>query len=187
MRVFKIFNNKIKEIHGAVRNTTIKNEVHLSICVEKILPDSDYLEIDSSLHLPIAKDTISVTEKSILIKDSRLDTKLTGDKEIVLFLKFVAEPDWGNMLEEANEIISKRERKYGSITVSFDEVAQMSNLMFTPEEMKNPNMTSEKVLKVMKSIKIIRDKYSPENRDHLRDECGYTRIMEIVRRSKNGV
>jgi hypothetical protein len=104
-------------------------------------------------------------------------------------LLFVYQPKSSNetkaniksVLLEANDIVESRQAKYGDIAESFTEIALLCNLTFTKDEMTDGRMSTEKVLKTMKAVKLIRDKYSPDNPDHLRDELGYGAIQHKLR------
>ena len=89
--------------------------------------------------------------------------------------------DENNCLLVADNIINSRQEQYGSITQSFKEAAALCNLIFTREEISDGAFTPQKVVKVMLALKQVRDRYSPTNHDHIRDICGYNRILEILR------
>lgn len=87
-----------------------------------------------------------------------------------------------NILKEADLIINaNRPEKYGDVGESFNRVADIATLMFTPKELQFGGMTAQKVVKVMQAIKMSRDVYSPDNPDHLRDLCGYTELLDQLR------
>jgi hypothetical protein len=51
----------------------------------------------------------------------------------------------------------------------------------TKAELAGGVITAQMCIKVMKAFKIIRDTYTPDNPDHLRDECGYTELLDQLR------
>lgn len=86
------------------------------------------------------------------------------------------------LLVEAEKIVNAdRPDRYGDVGESFTKVAQLATLQFSKEELASGVMTAQKVVKVMKAIKIVRDTYSPDNPDHLRDEVGYTELLDQLR------
>ena len=88
-----------------------------------------------------------------------------------------------NVVQEAADIIAERssEDAYGPISESFDKIAQLSNLLFTKEELEDGEMSAEKVAKVLIAVKQIRAAYSPANPDHTRDAIGYHGCLDKIR------
>lgn len=85
------------------------------------------------------------------------------------------------ILKEADHIVNAdRPARYGGVDVSFKKIANLANLLFTDDELQGP-MTAQKVVKVFIATKQIRDTYSPDNADHLRDVVGYNELLDQLR------
>ena len=85
------------------------------------------------------------------------------------------------ILEEANHIVnSDRPARYGGVDESFNKIANLANAMFDDNEMMG-HMTAQKIVKVFIATKLVRDQYSPDNADHLRDAVGYTELLDQLR------
>ena len=87
-----------------------------------------------------------------------------------------------SICKEADHIVnSDRPDRYGFVGESMPKVAQLATLQMTNEELTGGVITAQMCIKVMKAYKIIRDTYSPDNPDHMRDECGYTELLWQLR------
>lgn len=117
-------------------------------------------------------------------RDDTSEVKLC-DSDSINIVNNSEDEDVINILESANDILKVRQQQYGSIVGSFKEIASLCNLIFTREEISDGIFTPQKVVKVMIAVKQIRDKYSPANKDHIRDIAGYTGILEKLRKDEN--
>lgn len=79
---------------------------------------------------------------------------------------------------EAHEIVCEREAKYGPMTKSWPEIAQLAELLASPSD-----TAAERAVLMLVATKLIRRKYSPDNRDHGRDAAGYLVILDELKRA----
>jgi hypothetical protein len=87
-----------------------------------------------------------------------------------------------SLCKEADHIVnSDRPDRYGAVGESFTKASVIATAMMTREELTQGTITAQMVCKVMKALKITRDTYSPDNPDHLRDEIGYTELLDQLR------
>ena len=87
-----------------------------------------------------------------------------------------------SLVKEADHIVnSDRPDRYGPVEESFIKVAKMATLMMTPSQLACGYITPQMVCIVLRAIKNVRDTYSPDNPDHLRDSCGYTELQDQLR------
>ena len=73
---------------------------------------------------------------------------------------------------EAHQVILDRERLYGPIASSWDEVAELTERLASTSD-----TPGERAVLQLLVVKLVRRKHSPENQDHYRDACGYLAIM----------
>lgn len=87
-----------------------------------------------------------------------------------------------SILKEADELVNKeRPSNYGPITESFDAIGRVLDEILTKEERQSiiAGVTSGSVIiKAHIATKLVRNSYSPENRDHRVDIAGYTEILD---------
>jgi hypothetical protein len=87
-----------------------------------------------------------------------------------------------SLCSEANDLVnSERPDRYGFVGESMVKVGQCATLQMTKAELAGGVITAQMCVKVMKAFKIIRDTYTPDNPDHMRDECGYTELLDQLR------
>jgi hypothetical protein len=87
-----------------------------------------------------------------------------------------------SLCKEAEQIVnSDRPDRYGDVSESFTKASILATQMMTKGELAGSVITAQMVVKVMKALKLTRDTYSPTNPDHLRDECGYTELLDQLR------
>lgn len=87
-----------------------------------------------------------------------------------------------SLVKEADHIVnSDRPDRYGDVAESFGKAATMATLMMTREQLEGKVITPQMVCIVMRALKQVRDTYSPDNPDHLRDACGYTELQDQLR------
>ena len=177
MRVYLIINNKPVEVTFKVKRK--KNETRIIIPIENFV-----LPLPNELEIYMGEDTLpdgycTFTAEGLVIKYASSEHEI----DIPIFITYSSSSaiPKSNILEEANEIVKSRQTVYGDVSGSFGEIAQLANLTFSNEELASGVMNDQKIIKVMRALKIIRDKHSPGNRDHLRDEAGYIRILELIR------
>lgn len=93
-----------------------------------------------------------------------------------------------NILKEAEAIINQdRPDKYGIVTESFDKIGTIVTNMLDDEDkqaMEDGEITGALILKVQIATKLVRNSYSPENVDHLRDMSGYAGLLDQYKRAK---
>ena len=91
-----------------------------------------------------------------------------------------------NILKDADHIINAdRPSKYGRVEDSYLSVAEVVNQIHRGHA--DEGVTMELCLKVMIAVKLVRDSYSPDNPDHLRDAAGYIGLIDQLRqRQKAG-
>lgn len=82
-----------------------------------------------------------------------------------------------SILTRAEELIhGERVKLYGKASDSFAEIALMASVAT------GKGLNAEDISKIMVCAKLIRDKYSPENIDHITDAAGYLGIIEDIRK-----
>lgn len=85
----------------------------------------------------------------------------------------------------ADETVNNdRMPKYGPPEESFRKVANIVQAMLTAEEigeLSKGRVLSCTVVKVLIAVKLVRESYSPDHRDHLIDACGYIDILDKVK------
>jgi hypothetical protein len=87
-----------------------------------------------------------------------------------------------SLCKEADTIVNAdRPDRYGDVGESFTKASILATQMMTKTELAGDVITAQMVVKIMKAIKITRDTYSPDNPDHMRDECGYTELLDQLR------
>jgi hypothetical protein len=86
------------------------------------------------------------------------------------------------ILVEADHIVNTdRPDRYGDVGESFDRAAKIATLMMTPKQLEGGEITPQMVCIIVRALKATRDVYSPENPDHMRDQCGYAELQDQLR------
>ena len=84
-----------------------------------------------------------------------------------------------NILLHANELIhGERVQTYGAPHETFPDIARLAS------ELCQKELTVQDIVFVNLAQKIVRDRTSPDNPDHLTDACGYLGILDDHRQSE---
>lgn len=84
-----------------------------------------------------------------------------------------------NILLHANELIhGERVQLYGAAHKTFPDIARLAS------ELCQKEITVQDVVFVVVAQKIVRDRTSPNNPDHLTDICGYLGILDDYRQQE---
>ena len=78
-----------------------------------------------------------------------------------------------NILEEANEIVGSRDKKYGDPIESWERVSRVAS------ELTGKQLTPTDCVTVLIAMKLVRQLYSPK-RDNMVDLAGYAHINQLL-------
>ena len=92
-----------------------------------------------------------------------------------------AEAETRRLLLAADELINgERAKMYGDASESFAQAARAYCAISGQGE---HDFTAQDVAKVLICLKLVRDSYTPGNRDHLLDAAGYLGLLDKIRRA----
>jgi hypothetical protein len=87
-----------------------------------------------------------------------------------------------SLCTEADGLVnSERPDRYGFVGESMDKAARLATLLCTTKQLEGGIITPQMICIVLRALKQIRDTYTPENVDHLRDSIGYTELQDQLR------
>lgn len=81
------------------------------------------------------------------------------------------------MAEADGLIHGERATKYGPVAETFEAIANVYRAIRTDDEEKG-TFDARSVAKVLVAMKLVRNRTSPENPDHLRDAAGYLGLLD---------